>query len=394
MATKNLSVTAATNIHMKKKHVYKKKQERMLHEKLASLDSPLIKLNQAINWNSFHVFSEPIVDLLAKEAGHTRKPANGREKGLLYRLSEREHRKIRRYSIMMIKLMILQHVHNYSDDEIELEITDRTSYRQFLGIDDPRHLPGRTTITLFRKTLERHGLLETLFRQIDDLQIIREIFLLDEQKGLPVETASVAPTENTRKLQFPDSNLAHELLDNLWGVEIGGSAHNSFHLPNCLNIDYCGEDDTIFKRAEIDLCGSAMKVDIVSEGDDLPFKDNTLGYVISSHVIEHYFDPIKALKEWHRVIKPGGYIFTIAPHVDRVPEEHRGITPIDVLINRHLTGHRTPEDDVMAGGARGHHSVFNLDNFLEMCAYLNYQVIATEDPDKKVGNGFTVVIQK
>jgi len=200
--------------------------------------------------------------------------------------------------------------------------------------------------------------------------------------------------KNKHKLQFPDSELAHELLDNLWGVEIGGSAHNSFHLPHCLNIDYCGEDDTIFKLAEIDLCGSAMKVDIVSEGDDLPFKDETLGYVISSHVIEHYFDPIKALKEWYRVIKPGGYIFTIAPHVDRVPEEHRSITPVSTLIQRHLTGHRTPEDDEAAGGARGHHSVFNLDNFLEMCGYLNYRVIATEDPDKKVGNGFTVVIKK
>ena len=137
-----------------------------------------------------------------------------------------------------------------------------------------------------------------------------------------------------------------------------------------------------------------MKVDIVSEGDDLPFKDNTLDYVISSHVIEHYFDPIKALKEWNRVIKPGGYIFTIAPHVDRVPEEHRSITPLETFIERHRTGIRTPEDDEAAGGPRGHHSVFNLDNLLELCNYLNYQVITTEDPDKKVGNGFTVVVQK
>ena len=209
----------------------------------------------------------------------------------------------------------------------------------------------------------------------------------------PFEVAPV-PLPPMQRFAFPDSELAHRLLDGLWGIEIGGSAHNSFNLPHCLNIDYCGNDDTIFKQAEIDLCGSAMKVDIVSEGDDLPFKDNTFGFVITSHVVEHYFDPIKAMMEWYRIIKPGGYIFTIAPHVDRVPDEHRPVTPFDVLLKRHLTGVRTEEDDAMAGGARGHHAVFNLDNFLELCRYLNYRVVATEDPDKKVGNGFTVVVQK
>ncbi len=210
----------------------------------------------------------------------------------------------------------------------------------------------------------------------------------------PEQVAVTVPPPAVKKFAFPDSELAHQLLDDLWGIEIGGSAHNSFNLPHCLNIDYCGNDDTIFKQAEIELCGSAMKVDIVSEGDDLPFKDNTLDFIISSHVVEHYFDPIKAMKEWYRVIKPGGYIFTIAPHVDRVPDEHRPVTAFDVLVKRHLTGIRTAEDDAMAGGARGHHAVFNLDNFLELCAYLNYRVVATEDPDKKVGNGFTVVVQK
>ena len=78
-----------------------------------------------------------------------------------------------------------------------------------------------------------------------------------------------------------------------------------------------------------------------------------------------------------------------------MPDEHRtSVTPLEVMIERHRTGIRTEEDDAMAGGARGHHSVFNLKNFLELCSYLQYRVIATEDPDKKVGNGFTVVIQK
>lgn len=55
-------------------------------------------------------------------------------------------------------------------------------------------------------------------------------------------------------------------------------------------------------------------VDIVALGDDLLFKDGILDYVLSSHVIEHLFDAIKALREWYRVIKPDGYIFTVERH--------------------------------------------------------------------------------
>ena len=40
-----------------------------------------------------------------------------------------------------------------------------------------------------------------------------------------------------KKFSFPDSELAHRLLDHLFGIEIGGSEHNSFHLPHCLNVD-------------------------------------------------------------------------------------------------------------------------------------------------------------
>ena len=67
--------------------------------------------------------------------------------------------------------------------------------------------------------------------------------------------------------------------------------------------------DTVFKDAEREMCGEAMPVDIVAFGDDLPFEDDSVDFVISSHVIEHFWCPIKAIKEWHRVTKKGGYIY-------------------------------------------------------------------------------------
>ena len=56
------------------------------------------------------------------------------------------------------------------------------------------------------------------------------------------------------------------------------------------------------------------------EGDNLPFfKDNSLDYVFSSHCLEHIVDTKKALLEWTRVLKNGGYLVLILPHKSYFP---------------------------------------------------------------------------
>lgn len=133
-------------------------------------------------------------------------------------------------------------------------------------------------------------------------------------------------------MKFRESKLAHKYLDGLVGLEIGGSAHNPFGL-NTKNVDYTADLDTVFKQEEIKLCGEALKVDIVAPGDQLPVPDNSQDFVISSHVIEHFFDPIKALKEWLRVVKPGGYIFVIGPHKERTFDKERSRTSLRELLS-------------------------------------------------------------
>ena len=58
-------------------------------------------------------------------------------------------------------------------------------------------------------------------------------------------------------MKFKDSQLAHQYLDGLSGLEIGGSAHNPFHL-NTKNVDYTDDMNTVFKQAEESLCGEKM----------------------------------------------------------------------------------------------------------------------------------------
>lgn len=193
-------------------------------------------------------------------------------------------------------------------------------------------------------------------------------------------------------MKFQDSPLAHKYLDNLKGIEIGGSAHNPFNLPDCINVDYTDSMETVFKQSEFELCGEKLAVDVVADGAKLPFENESYDYVISSHVIEHFFDPIAAIKEWLRVIKPGGYIFIIAPTQYAIPAETRSPTTVDELIKRHHG--EIKESDIVGYIPYGHYSVWNLPDFLNLCEYMNFKVAEAIQPDDKVGNGFCVILKK
>lgn len=45
-------------------------------------------------------------------------------------------------------------------------------------------------------------------------------------------------------------------------------------------------------------------------------RDASYDWVYSSHCLEHLDDPRKALKNWWRVVKPGGYLIIVVPHRD------------------------------------------------------------------------------
>ena len=189
-------------------------------------------------------------------------------------------------------------------------------------------------------------------------------------------------------MKFPESRLAHELLDGLTGLEIGGSAHNPFGLAT-RNVDYTLDLDTTFKLEEVRLCGEALRVDIAAPADRLPLPDGSEDFVISSHVIEHIFDPIGAIEEWLRVVRPGGYVFIIAPHMERTFDRERPRTSLAELIDRHEGRVSAPEVDT-----HEHYSVWITDDLLDVCRTMSWPVVAVQDTDDKVGNGFSVVIMK
>jgi SAM-dependent methyltransferase len=184
-----------------------------------------------------------------------------------------------------------------------------------------------------------------------------------------------------RVIRREDSKFVTAYLAGLKGIEIGAASHNCFYL-DAINVDRYGGTDTAYKRLERRMALRAAKVDVVAPGDELPFADCSFDFVFSSHVIEHFPDPIKALLEWVRVSRR--YVVAVVPHHERTFDADRPLSTVAELIERHGTGFSSEEDR--------HWSVWTCESFIDMCRAVGLEVIDHQDPDDKVGNGFAVAI--
>src|SRR6266511_55879 len=68
-------------------------------------------------------------------------------------------------TILKVKIMVLQSLHNLSDDRTEYLIRDRISFMRFLDLELEDSVPDATTIWLFREALAQAGLIDKLFER-------------------------------------------------------------------------------------------------------------------------------------------------------------------------------------------------------------------------------------
>src|SRR6059036_2613621 len=66
-------------------------------------------------------------------------------------------------TILKFKIVVLQSLHNLSDEQTEYLIRDRLSFMRFLDLDLEDPVPDATTIWLFREALVAAGLIDKLF---------------------------------------------------------------------------------------------------------------------------------------------------------------------------------------------------------------------------------------
>jgi SAM-dependent methyltransferase len=72
--------------------------------------------------------------------------------------------------------------------------------------------------------------------------------------------------------------------------------------------------------------------------------DDSYDFVLSSHNLEHFANPVKALYEWKRVIRPGGGLILLLPNYRRTFDHRRTPTAVDHMFQDFHQN--TPEDDL------------------------------------------------
>ncbi|MFP5387069.1 MAG: class I SAM-dependent methyltransferase [Bacteriovoracia bacterium] len=99
-------------------------------------------------------------------------------------------------------------------------------------------------------------------------------------------------------------------------LEIGaGTGLNFSHYPQGIEVVATDYDENMLKAAKKHGLSHHVKVE-VADAQNLPYPDNEFDTVVATLVFCSIPDPDKALREVHRVLKPGGS-FLLLEHVRR-----------------------------------------------------------------------------
>jgi transposase, IS5 family len=100
--------------------------------------------------------------------------------------------------VMLFKILILQRYFGLSDEQTEYQIVDRTSFKEFLGLDGGDKVPDEKTIWAFREELTKLGLVEVLFDEFNSYLLSKKLIM---NKGQIIDASFVeAPKQrNTRE---------------------------------------------------------------------------------------------------------------------------------------------------------------------------------------------------
>jgi transposase, IS5 family len=117
--------------------------ERRL-EAISAKGDPLVTIKKIVRWEDFRADIEAVTETKPEErkSNAGRKPYD---------------------TILKFKIVVLQSLHNLSDEQTEYLIRDRLSFTRFLDLELGDPVPDATTIWLFREALVEAGLVDKLF---------------------------------------------------------------------------------------------------------------------------------------------------------------------------------------------------------------------------------------
>jgi SAM-dependent methyltransferase len=197
----------------------------------------------------------------------------------------------------------------------------------------------------------------------------------------------------------------YEITYNKKGLEIGGPSDNGvgiYMFADIIdNVIFC--ENTLWsnhKTNEYNYYDNKIGKVIISDAVDIPVINNeTYDFIFSSHTLEHIANPLKAIKEWLRIVKKDGYIIIIVPEKAYCFDHKRDYSKFSTLLEQYeknvgeddlstlkeiLINHDLIKDKPAGtfleftkrcldnyNNRCMHHYVYNDDLLLEICNYFN-----------------------
>ncbi len=139
-------------------------------------------------------------------------------------------------------------------------------------------------------------------------------------------------------------DLARSMVSDKAGLEIGGPSavfRDSGgplpiyrHVGSLDNCDISSQTTWASHSDAYTFCpGKTPGKNIFCDGSDLAVvADNSYDFVLSSHNLEHFANPIRALKEWQRVTRPDGSLILVLPNHVHTFDHMRKPTAVEHMV--------------------------------------------------------------
>lgn len=121
------------------------------------------------------------------------------------------------------------------------------------------------------------------------------------------------------------------------GIEIGAFEHPSI-IPNAKKLITCDRltlknAQKLFPEVNCSLMEEPNIIfDIDTDGLKI-FSDESIDFVVLNHVVEHLVNPIKAIEEIFRSLKPNGHFAVSVPDKNYTFDKERPLTPLNALLD-------------------------------------------------------------
>lgn len=174
--------------------------EQFSADKLAAIGNPLEKISAVVDFEMFRFLLEEKLLNTVKKNNAGARPFD---------------------VVLMFKILILQRYYGLGDKQVEYQILDRMSFKNFLGLGTADKIPDEKTVWAFRERVTKSGLIEDLFNQFKGYLEAKELIF---NEGQMIDASfTVAPRQRNTKEE--NEKIKNGEGDGLWNDKPHKKSH-------------------------------------------------------------------------------------------------------------------------------------------------------------------------